>query len=247
MGPKVVTESLDWSTEPRLRALDRGLRRHGLYLRGGFHPRPADGIPALPDGTAARTVVLAGNAGGALWRAFRASCARLDRPDPLDHWLEGILGPAAAAAGAHLLLPNQGPPFPPLTDWARRADAVFSSPIRILIHPEFGLWHAYRGVFLFAKRLALPERVERANPCEACAARPCLNVCPAGAFPPDGFVAWRCHDHVVSAAGEACRTSGCLARRACPVGREYVYPRNAQAFHTAAFLHSVRQWLGSIA
>jgi ferredoxin len=242
---KAVTGLSQWGAEPRLRALDRGLRRHGLFLRGGFHPEPADALPDLPGGGAVRTVVLAGNAGGALWQAFRASGAPLDRPEPLDRWLEGILRPAAAAAGAQLLLPNQGPPFAALTDWARRADTVFSSPIRILIHPDFGLWHAYRGVFLFAERLALPERGERANPCEACVARPCLRVCPADAFQPDGFDAWACHDHVFSASGEACRTRGCMARRACPVGREHAYPPAAQAFHTAAFVRSVRKWMDS--
>ena len=38
-----------------------------------------------------------------------------------------------------------------------RAEAVAPSPLGILIHPDYGLWHAYRGALAFAERLALPR------------------------------------------------------------------------------------------
>src|SRR4030095_137820 len=48
--------------------------------------------------------------------------------------------------------------------WAMRAEAVAPSPLGILIHPDYGLWHAYRGALAFAERLALPPRGARPLP-----------------------------------------------------------------------------------
>ena len=45
----------------------------GLALRGGFHPEAEDRVPPLKDGRPARTLLLLGNVGDAMWQAFRAS------------------------------------------------------------------------------------------------------------------------------------------------------------------------------
>jgi Fe-S-cluster-containing hydrogenase component 2 len=110
-----------------------------------------------------------------------------------------------------------------------------------MIHPEYGLWHVYRAAMLFAERIALRDRKFEPSPCEDCAKKPCLRVCPADAFLPDRFDGASCVTHVTSENGSNCRECGCLARRACPVGRDYAYPREAQAFHTAAFVRSARK------
>ncbi len=232
-----------------LAQIDRSLSATGLFVRGGFQPQPADGVPDLADGRPARTVVLIGNAGGALWRAFAAARARepgaFDPRHPMDRWMRPRIEAAAAALGAEPVFPNDGPPFVPILDWAQRAEPVYRSPIGIVIHPEFGLWHVYRAALLFAERLDVGAREDRPSPCETCAERPCLKVCPVDAFEPDRFAAERCAGHVESAAGAACRERGCLARRACPVAPEMRYPRDAQAFHTAALLGAVRRGFGA--
>jgi hypothetical protein len=216
----------------------------GLFVRAGFHPKPEDGVPAMPDGESAATVVLIGNAGAAMWDAFVRSADRNVR-HPLDTWLRPRIEAAASATGAHAVFPNGGPPFVPVLDWAVRAEPVYRSPIGIMIHPEFGLWHVYRAAFLFADRLDLPPREARPSPCDACVNKPCLSVCPADAFRPDRFDAPACAAHVESAEGTNCRTRGCLARRACPVGRDYLYGREQQEFHTAAMLAAVRRGYGA--
>jgi hypothetical protein len=215
----------------------------GLFVRGGFYPTPDDAVPPLPDGSAAGTVVLVGNAGTAMWAAFAQTGDRSGR-HPLDTWLRPRIQAAAASVGAHPVFPNSGPPFVPVQDWAARAEPVYRSPIGIMIHPEFGLWHVYRGAFLFADRIDLPPREDSASPCESCAKKPCLSVCPADAFLPDRFDAPACAAHVESAAGVNCRERGCLARRACPVGRDFLYERDQQAFHTAAMLGAVKRGYG---
>ncbi len=216
----------------------------GLFVRGAFHATPADQVPPLPDGRAAATVVLIGNAGAAMWDAFEASNPDPGQRNPLDSWLEPRIQAAAEAAGAHPIFPNQGPPFVPIQDWAACAEPVHRSPIGLMIHPEFGLWHVYRAALCFGELLDLPPRDNAPSPCDTCAAKPCLNVCPADAFGPASFDAASCLAHVESAAGAPCRERGCMARRACPVGREYLYPEPAQAFHTAAFMRAARRGLG---
>ena len=73
-----------------------------------------------------------------------------------------------------------------------RAEPVFRSPIGIMIHPEFGLWHVYRAVLLFAEYIDLPAWSAVENPCDACEAKPCRKVCPADAFTPSRFDAFLC-------------------------------------------------------
>ena len=133
-------------------------------------------------------------------------------------------------------MPNDGPPYRPFQRWAQRASALHQSPLGVLIDAEFGLWHALRAALLFSHPIDLPPRPETASPCDSCADRPCLSACPVDAFTAAGYDAARSRAHVASAAGTACRTGGCLARRGCPVGAEHAYEDAQQAFHMASFI-----------
>jgi hypothetical protein len=228
-------------TNRALTEIEQTIAPAGLILRGGFHPKPADAVPDLPDGRTARSVVLVGNAGPAMWRAFASRKEITETLNPLDDWLRPTLVAAAARTGAHALFPNAGPPFVPIQDWGARAEPIFRSPIGIMIHPEYGLWHVYRAVILFAEVIDLPDRIVAPSPCDSCVKKPCLSVCPADAFLPDQFDGASCVRHVTGENGRNCRDSGCLARRACPVGRDYIYPRDAQGFHTEAFIRTARK------
>ena len=200
--------------------------------RGGFHPLPEDG-PLNRAGT----LVLVGNAGPDLWRAFERG--RRDEPDPLDRWTRRLVSAAAVELGASAaLFPFDGPPYHPFQRWALKADRVHPSPLGILIHPDFGLWHAYRAALCFEARLALPARPMESSPCDGCRDRPCLTACPVSAFSVNGYEVDGCANHVSSAAGTSCREQGCLARHACPVGQAYRYVPAQAGFHMAHFLTS---------
>ena len=213
----------------------------GLILRGGFHPCPEDAVPPLRDGGVAGTLVLVGNAGPAMWRAFHAAPEAADgKAHPLDRWIARGLGTLAQALGAEARFPFEGPPYLPFQRWAARAEGLSASPLGILIHPRFGLWHAYRGALAFRAALPPPAAPEAPCPCDACARKPCLQGCPVGAFTADGYAVADCLDHLGRAEGRDCKGQGCLARRACPVGREYLYESQQAAFHMAAFVGSRR-------
>ena len=204
---------------------------HGLLLRGGFHPEAQE--IALAGGESAGTVLLVGNAGPGMWEKFsaqRPACA-----DPLDRWSEEVLGAVAAKFGAELVMPSDGPPFRPFQHWAMRAEPVFPSPIGILIHPVYGLWHGYRGALLFEAVLDLPDKNMAENPCDGCADRPCLTTCPVDAFSEQGYDVRSCRAYLDSGEGGRCLGGSCLARRACPVGRDYAHGAGQAAFHMDAF------------
>lgn len=208
----------------------------GLVPRGAFHPRSGDLVPDLTDGSRPATLVLLGNVGGSLWRAFSAAQEVSDRaPDPLDRWSQRVIGGLARSLGAEPLYPFGGPPYLPFVDWAKRAEPVAESPLGMLIHPDHGLWHAYRGALVFKERIALPAALARPRPCDDCPDMPCLRACPVGAFGTAGYDVAACTSHISHPAGQDCLDLGCRARRACPVGQGDRYGPAQARFHMAAF------------
>jgi hypothetical protein len=213
----------------------------GVACRGGFHPLAEDGVPRLPGGAAAGTLVMLGFTAGRQWPAFASSPEHGDgEPHPLDRWSRRVIAGLAQRFGGSALYPAGGPPWWPFQRWARRAEALHVSPLGILIHPEFGLWHAYRGALAFATHFAVPELRPWPHPCERCDEKPCLGSCPVQAIGPGTFDRAACSAHVASPAGLACGSEGCLARRSCPVGAAHRYGPAQAAFHMSAMLEAER-------
>ena len=209
-------------------------------MRGAFHPSPDDSVPDLPDGGRVGTLVLLGWTGGRQWPSFAASAeARDGRPHPLDRWSRRLIDAVAVALGATALYPFGGPPHHDFQRWALRAEPVARSPVGLLIHPRWGLWHAYRGALGFRERLPLRADGVRASPCTGCVSRPCLSTCPVTAFTEDrGFDIAACTRYLRSSAGARCVSAGCAARLACPVAPPDPYSPAQQAFHMQAFLRA---------
>ncbi len=228
-------------SEPRasLEEVERAFHAAGLVSRGAFHPEPDDKVPALAGGAPARTLVLAGNVGRSMWAAF--SKAERAPQHALDAWSRAVLEPIAGRFGGAAMFPGGGPPFQPFIAWAQRAGPVTQSAIGMLIHPDYGLWHAYRGALALPDRLALPSPDMRPRPCDSCADKPCLSTCPVDAFKPSGYDMPACIGFLESPPGTECASQGCAARRACPVGREHIYEPAQAAFHMAAFVKANRR------
>ena len=224
-----------------LAALASALVPLGLALRGGFTVLPEDLMPGMRGGEAAATVLMVGNAGPQMWRAFSASPEASDGlAHPLNRWTRRQLDAIAAAAGGLALYPFDATPVWPFQRWAARAEPVHPSPLGLLIHPQYGLWHAYRAAIVLGARLPLPAFVPVASPCVSCADQPCLNTCPVGAFSASGYDVAACASHLSHPEGADCLQGGCLARRACPVGSEYQQLPAQNGFHMRSFLNSVR-------
>jgi hypothetical protein len=216
--------------------LATALAVHGLIPRGGIDFEPGEMAPAGPAGPPAQAVLLVGHAGSSIWPHFQAW--RATQPaglaDPLDAWSRQVIGAVAERFGARAVSPSDRP-WLPFQAWAMRAEGLRPSPLGLLMHPVWGLWHAFRGALLFDRPLGFPPGPHSMNhPCDACAGKPCLKACPVGAHS-GSFDYQACLDHVRSPAGSPCATGGCLDRFACPVGSEHRYAADQQAFHMAAF------------
>jgi hypothetical protein len=217
-----------------LTSIERAIERAGLAPRGALPLNDAERVGALAP---FRTLVLVGMIGARNWDAFEESPEARDRArDPLDRWSRRSLDGIARLIGAEALYPFGGPPYWPFPSWARRAEPLWPSPLGMLIHSEYGLWHSYRGALALPDDLAPATAAAGERPCETCSEHPCMSACPVSAFTMDGYDVARCRAHVRSPDGSECRERGCLARRACPVGPTFAHEPRQTQFHMRAFL-----------
>ena len=218
--------------------VEQAVSRNGFTPLGWFSVRDGDGVPDPGPGTPARSVLLVGNAGPAMWQRFSAE--RDPAEDTLDAWSHDVLSGLAGELDARPSFPFDRPALP-FQRWAARAGAVHSSPLGMSIHPEYGLWHAYRAAFAFAAEISSAAPDETASPCDSCAEKPCLATCPVGAFSGTSYDVPACAAHIIRPEGADCIDLGCRARRACPVGRDYIYTPDQAQFHMTAFVRARSQ------
>ncbi|MCB5201005.1 4Fe-4S dicluster domain-containing protein [Neorhizobium sp. T786] len=205
----------------------------GIFMRGVVRFDEGEG-PELEDGDAARSVVLLGNVGGSIWPAFALWRENYTGPDPLDTWSKAMIGPLARKLSATAYFPSD-PPYQPFQRWALQAEDLKPSPLGILLHPRYGLWHGYRGALGFSFAVDCPPAemepvTELGSWDEAC-----VTACPVAAVTSAGFDVAKCRAYLQSEAGQAtCMVSGCASRNACPIGAEFRYPPDQLRFHMRA-------------
>lgn len=212
--------------------LDKALRSRGLMARGGLQfAAVADHSLHVPG---FKSLVLAGHAGSSFWPQFSRFRRNCRSADPLDAWSRETGEEIESEFGCKAFYPFEKPWWP-FQSWIRVAEGLKPSPLAILIHPEYGLWHGYRAAFGFEGTIALPAPVARHHPCDDCLDKPCLSACPANAVSKGGFDLAACRSHLSADEGmRGCMQSGCLARNACPVGNSYRYETAHARFHMDA-------------
>ena len=212
---------------------------YGLVVRGAFSVSEDDSVPSMPDGAAARTLVLIGNTGSSLWPMFSQSMELQDGLDnPLDRWSRRVGDALAKDFGAVAYYPFGGPAYQPFIRWAKKAESLRSSKIGLLLHPEFGLWHAYRLALAFPSVMFDEAHAvsEQAHACDICKVQPCYGACPVGAFADDHFDVKRCVTYLDANPQAECNLRGCLARLSCPEGAQFRYEQPHATFHMKQFV-----------
>ena len=171
--------------------------------------------------------------------------SRDGRPDPLDRWSRRVLDEIAAELDADTAFPFGDPPYWPFLDWSRRAEPLWPSPVGLHVHARIralvflpGGAHIPRasGTAPCVEKPHAPATVAPTSPASI-PARPMHSG--TGSMMPGAV--WI---NVRSEEGEACRTGGCLVRRACPVGVAFIPEPERAAFHMQAFLRSYEAGMG---
>lgn len=220
----------------KLTDIEKALEPFGLKLRGvaslsreeirdyGFNNR--------------LSVALVGNIGSSFWPEFIQSNEWRDsEPDPLDRWSRRVADEIAPKLNATPVYPFQGPPYLPFQQWAKRAEALYQSPIGLMVHPHYGLWHAYRfGLLLLQEFKTEPDQQD--SPCLTCEEKPCLNTCPVMAFSTAGYDVDSCADYLNKTPSADCFQHGCMARYSCPASPEFRYVDEQSQFHLRAFFRA---------
>ncbi len=217
--------------------------------RGGFEITASDSVPNLGNDQPASALVLFGNAGSSLWAHFSTSTEYHDeKDDPLNRWSERIGHQLAEQFAGNAHFPFGGPPFQPFLQWAKKTEALASSEIGMLIHPEYGLWHAYRfaialpnsAISCKSDRALLTNLTER-HACDTCSSQACLSACPVNAFTEDNYDLEACFQYLDNTPSAQCHQRGCQARTACPEGKNYLYEKAHAAFHMQQFVKALRR------
>jgi hypothetical protein len=219
-----------------LKQLANKLEPFGLHMRG-IISLSSEELDSLPINSESDTsIVLVGNIGSSYWPAFSQSPEYQDeQPDPLDRWSKRVAEQVAEAFSLSAIYPFEGPPYYPFQQWAKRSEALGQSPLGLMIHPQYGLWHSYRFGLLLPQVTKQPS-ILVTSPCESCELQPCLNTCPVNAFGDGGYDVDSCDSYLKQNSDASCHREGCLARLACPVGEAYRYEPAQHTFHLRAFL-----------
>jgi hypothetical protein len=226
------------------RLLDKGramLAERGFLIFGVAMCRDLPGAlaAALPIREAGKppweSLVVVAHGGRRMWEAIEEEKAvgrmAADEPHPVDTFTARA---SREFVRLHLSDVETRPIFPrqpdaphfPIQGLGEWLGWVHPSPLGIGISATYGLWHAYRFALVTTAALEPTPRLEAASPCDSCESKPCIRACPPGAvkesrhrmatFDVRTCAEFRSRDD--SPCAEIC-----LARFACPVGREHRY------------------------
>lgn len=191
---------------------------------------------------AGKTLIVIGNGGGDLWRAFQIYCTA--HPDymqehdhPLDDYtveiIEGFLSPLLSQAGVghHYLYPFRFTTEPvSFMHLAQAAGMAEPSILGVVLHPVFGPWIALRAAVFVDIDLYEPPPAPDFDPCPSCTERPCITACPGRAVNIEsGWDIPACVHHRLRVEGDCIDL--CYARYECIYGREHRYPLDELRYH----------------
>ena len=215
-----------------------GFNRVGVASPAAYAVRVREELRLASRAPWARSVVVVGNGGGALWRRVVAWADRDGgigaQSDPVDEFtaasIERTVRPLVAGLRSRIVYPFRFAEDPlSFVDLAVAAGLGTPSLLRVLVHPEFGPWIALRAAILVEAELYAPRPAEGYDPCPTCVERSCIPACPGEVVRfPEGWDVAGCIDHR-QRTGDC--ESRCHARFDCVVGREHRYADDALAHH----------------
>lgn len=191
-------------------------------------------------------LLLTAHGGTRLWS--RLTPAHWQTADPIDNYSLSVtnkfLTRYLGSPPHQILYPHPHLSFPlaalgELAGWGR------PSPLGLGIHPEYGLWYAYRTAVAITADLPTPPLPPPPpHPCHTCADKPCTTTCPVVAVQHDQFAVMTCVTHR-TAPHSSC-AHRCLARLACPVAPQHRYTDDQIRYHYAHSLRIINGYLAEM-
>ncbi|MCP4755851.1 MAG: hypothetical protein GY866_33730 [Proteobacteria bacterium] len=185
-------------------------------------------------------LVMVGNGGRRFWETFRAN--RPNSPHPVDTYsvsmVEAFLDFCSERPTVIHLFPQSFDV--PLQKLGKLAGWGRPSPLGQDVGPSYGVWYAYRSVFLTDLDLPLVSEKQREPPCETCRTRDCYDACPSGAvkgvgrFDVSACTRFRLLDS--SPCGYEC-----AARLSCPFASRHRYCSEQLRYHYGFSLDALRK------
>ncbi len=189
-----------------------------------------------------KSLVLLGHGGKRLWQAMQAAGAPAS--DPVDRFslqlVDSFIAEFLDSAEVLILYPLTTFNLP-LQRLGELAEWHHPSPLGIGINQRSGLWFAYRAAFVTTQELPTLSAESTPSPCDTCADKPCISVCPADAVGSVGeFSMPNCFGCRLQP-NSRCRDR-CLSRLACPVAPEHQYSLEQVQYHYLITLDSIRAY-----
>jgi hypothetical protein len=200
----------------------------------------------------ARSIVVIGNGGGAMWHALLRHVERnlgwWNRDNPLDDFTRDVIDREVATR-----LRNLGARFsvvyPFMSSGAtlnfielgKIAGIAGPSILGVTVHPVYGPWIAFRAALLVDEEIDSPGDALGFDPCPRCTVRSCMPACPVGAVSFEhGWDIPKCLTHRVEVEHD-CQPR-CHARAGCVLGPEHRYPDDELAYHQMRSLRAMRPY-----
>lgn len=253
---RIVIEPVQQQIRAQLR--ESGLNLYACLDLFSVQAQGIGGVSTVADTAGQYTLVLVGNRGPDFWSACQASSFKT-ADHPVDEFsaasVLAALAKYAPETTAQLLYPAPECRVPlqqlgALVGWHQ------PSPLGTGIHPDWGLWFAYRALILVEAGWQPTEALTPAsNVCAECASQACLQACPPSALSesaaPDLLACARYRvfghenhggDDAGTATESRCATT-CLARCACPVAPSQRYTDDQINHHYSRALSALRHWV----
>ena len=190
-------------------------------------------------------LLLLAHAGKNFWQQMKNWCQqnkeRQSLTDPVDDYaqfkVEKFLQQQPSIKHFQLVYPSSI--HLNLQAFGKLAGWHFDSPLRVGINHKWGTWFAYRAAVLFAGELQSSQQSQLKPVCSSCMTQACVSACPAKAISLEEYNIQACI-HFRLTENSPCRDQ-CLARLACPVGKQHQYSKQQVNYHYGRSLATIRE------